>query len=140
VVQVGVRAVDSGGLSVVGVVTIFVVDTNDAPIVAPASFSVPENSSVGRVVGTVTASDPDNLRVGMTPQALAFRISSGDNDKRFSINPTTGQITVAKASLDFEATSLFDLTVEVRSQFRHGFVPSVNPFDESCHTCVLIPR
>ena len=47
-------------------------------------------------------------------QVLTYRITNGDNDRRFSINPSTGVITVAKATLDFEAASLYDLTVEVR--------------------------
>jgi hypothetical protein len=104
--------VDSGGLSASGLINIFVVDTNDAPVVTPASFSVHENSPAGRVVGTVVAVDPDNLRAGVQAQVLTFRISSGDNDRRFSIHPTSGVITVAKPALDFETASLYDLTVE----------------------------
>jgi hypothetical protein len=46
-------------------------------------------------------------------QILTYRITNGDNDRRFNINPSTGLITVAKATLDFESASLYDLTVEV---------------------------
>jgi len=107
-----VSIVDSGGLSDRATVTVNVVDSNDAPIVTPATFSVAENSAVGVVVGTVSAADPDNLRAGVR-QTLSFRISSGDNDRRFAINSGTGIITVAKSTLDFESASNYDLTVEV---------------------------
>ena len=53
-------------------------------------------------------------------QVLTYRITNGDNDRRFSINPSTGVITVAKATLDFEAASLYDLTVEVRFFVLHN--------------------
>ncbi len=107
-----VSIVDSGGLTDQATVTINIIDSNDAPVVAGATFSVAENSLPGVVVGTVVASDPDNARAGVR-QVLSYRISSGDNDRRFAINTLTGVITVAKNALDFESASTYDLTVEV---------------------------
>ena len=65
---VGIRCVDLAGLSASGLVAINVVESNDAPVVTPAVFSVLVNSAMGVVIGTVQASDPDNLRSGTPAQ------------------------------------------------------------------------
>lgn len=72
------------------------------------TFSVPENTVAGTVVGTVVAFDPDTL----TP--LSYAITSGNSNSAFAINPVTGKITVANtAALNFEAQTTFALTVTV---------------------------
>jgi hypothetical protein len=111
--SVSVRVTDSAGSTSSGTINIVVVDSNDAPVVAPAAFSVPENATAGWEVGTVVAVDADNSRVGEPPQELTFRIGSGDPGGLFAIHPSTGVVTVARARLDFESTPVFDLTIEV---------------------------
>jgi VCBS repeat-containing protein len=80
---------------------------NDAPVVAPATFSLAENSAVGTTVGTVVAADPD-------PQTtLMYALAAGNESGAFAINQRTGQITVANSAvLNFEVTPQFVLTVE----------------------------
>ncbi|MGD8957408.1 MAG: cadherin domain-containing protein, partial [Chromatiaceae bacterium] len=79
--------------------------SNISPTVNDAGFSLDENSANGTVVGSVTASDPEN-------GTLSYAITGGNNDGAFAIDATTGQITVADGTLlDFETTPSFTLTV-----------------------------
>ncbi|MGH8557960.1 MAG: cadherin domain-containing protein, partial [Methylococcales bacterium] len=80
---------------------------NEAPVVDAATFSLPENSANGTVVGAVTAADAD-----LPPQILTYAITAGNTGNAFAIDPSSGQITVASmAALDFETTPAFHLTV-----------------------------
>ena len=81
-----------------------VAELGGAPTASPATFAVAENSANGAVVGSVTASDPDN-------DALSYSITSGNTGNAFSVN-ATGQIEVAGA-LDYETLSSYGLTVTV---------------------------
>ena len=72
------------------------------------TFSVPENTVVGTVVGTVVAGDPDPA----TP--LTYEITAGNTNSAFSINATNGKISVANPSaLNYEVQTSFALTVKV---------------------------
>jgi hypothetical protein len=96
------------GLIDTATVTIDLNDVNDPPTVDDQSFAVGENSALGTVVGTVTASDQD------TGQSLSYAITAGNTGGAFAIDSATGEITVATpAMLDFETTPTFNLTVEV---------------------------
>lgn len=76
--------------------------SNDAPTIANQAFSVNEASAPGSVVGTITASDSDNL---------AFSIVGGNTNNTFSVNSSTGQLAVqSNGSLTAGAT--FNLTVK----------------------------
>ncbi len=75
--------------------TITVTPVNDnGPVFVDASptFSIPENSPVGTVVGSVTATDSDS-----PPNSLTYSIIGGNSSGAFAINPNTGEITVAGA-------------------------------------------
>jgi hypothetical protein len=101
-----VTATDGGALSDTANITITVTDQNDAPTLNDAVFGVAENSANGSAVGTVAATDPD---VG---QSFTYAITAGNGAGGFTINPSTGAITVANsAALDFETTPSFALTV-----------------------------
>jgi VCBS repeat-containing protein len=105
-----VRVTDNGTPSLFGSATITVnlTDVNEAPVVSPATFSLPENSANGTVVGTVTFTDPD------AGQTHIFSIFAGNTGGAFAINASTGQLTVATSgALDFETTPTFSLTVRV---------------------------
>lgn len=81
---------------------------NLPPSVGDQSFSLPENSANGATVGHVTGTDPDN------GQSLNWTITSGNGSGAFSIDASTGIISVANASLfDFETTPTFQLVVQV---------------------------
>ncbi len=105
---VTVTVTDAAGLTDTATITVGVTDANEAPIAADQSFSVSEGASNGDAVGTVAASDPD---VGDT---VTYAITSGNADGAFAIDPTTGAVTVADASLlDHETTPSRAVTVTV---------------------------
>ncbi|MBI3463270.1 MAG: cadherin repeat domain-containing protein, partial [Planctomycetes bacterium] len=80
---------------------------NNPPVVAPATFTVAENSPNGTVVGTVAASDAD------PGQALKLSIAIGNNSGAFAIDAATGAITVRDAGrLDFETSPRYTLVVQ----------------------------
>lgn len=81
---------------------------NEAPDILDAVFALAENSALNSPVGTASATDSN---VGDT---LTYSITGGNSSGAFSINPVTGEISVANpAVLDFETTPSFALTVQV---------------------------
>jgi Tfp pilus tip-associated adhesin PilY1 len=106
-----VTVTDGGtpGLSDTATITITLTDVNDSPVVNPQTFNVDENSANGTVVGTVAATDDE-----APPQTLSYAIAGGTGQTAFSINASSGEITVAdSAQLDYETTSSFTLDVQV---------------------------
>ena len=100
-----IRVTDAGGLYSEEPITL--VEQNSPPIVGNQAFSVPENSPIGTVIGTVLASDP-NLG-----QLLTYSIFSGNTGNVFALNSTTGVLSVAANALNFEATSSYTLVVKI---------------------------
>lgn len=109
-----VKVSDGGtpSLSSTQTVIVSVTDVNEAPsIPAGQVFQVLENSVINTSVGTVSASDLDQVAPNNT---LTYSIVSGNPSNPFSINAATGQITVANpAALNFETTPQFTLQVKV---------------------------
>jgi predicted extracellular nuclease len=69
--------------------------------------SIAENTANDAIVGSINATD-------INGDILTYSITSGNTNGAFSINASTGQITVAnRAALDFETTPSFSLTVGV---------------------------
>ena len=95
--------VSDGTLSVTESLSITVSDVNDAPAFndAPYATTVVENDAAAAVY-TVSASDDDG-------DSLTFTIT-GTGSVDFSLNPTTGVVTLADA-LDYESTSVYYLTI-----------------------------
>ena len=89
------------------IVTISLTDVNEAPIATDATATnLAEGSTAGNAVHTVVASDQD------TSDVLTYSITGGNTGTAFTINSTSGAITVADASaLDFETLSTYGLTV-----------------------------
>ena len=86
---------------------------DDEPIIPPSvddqSFSVPENSTSGTVIGSIEA------RSQNAEESLIFVIISGNTNDAFRID-NTGIITVNNESeIDFEVTSQFILDIDVNS-------------------------
>jgi hypothetical protein len=105
------QVTDNGNpaLTQTGQLTINVSDVNEEPVFAgtPFTFTVDENSSNGSVVGTIHATDPDN------GQTVQYTITGGNVGNAFTLNPTTGVLTVAKSTmLDFETNPVFNLTIQ----------------------------
>ncbi len=117
ITSIRITAQDTGGLSISDTFDITVNNINDAPVVEDQNLgSIPENTAVSTVVGTVTALDPD------TPygDTISFSITGGNTDLNanetfpFSIDSSSGVITVADPDdLDFETQATFLLTVTV---------------------------
>lgn len=106
-----VRATSQDGSTQVRSFVINVLDLNDTPpvIAAGQSLTLAENSTAGALIGTLTAVDPDGLGVLQN-----WTIVSGNVGGAFTLNPSTGQLTVANtAALDFESTPFFTLVVTV---------------------------
>jgi parallel beta-helix repeat protein len=81
---------------------------NIPPVINNQSFVVDENSSNGTIVGIVEASDPNS------GQLISYSIIDGNNDGAFTINPSTGELTVSNSDfLDFETNPVFHLTIRV---------------------------
>jgi hypothetical protein len=107
-----VKVTDGGGLSATQNVIVSIADVNETPAIPVGQvLQVLENSAVNTVVGAVSATDPDTVAPNST---LTYSILSGNPSNPFSINPATGQVTVANpAVLNFETTPQFTLQVKV---------------------------
>lgn len=89
-------------------VTIQLIDVNEPPVIVDQSFSIPENSDSGTIVGRVIATDPD------LHDALSFSMTDGDASEMFKIDPASGLISVGdEAVLDFESQPSLQLLVTV---------------------------
>ena len=98
-----ISATDSRGA--VATTTFALVVNNVTPTLAGAFFEVVENSENGTIVGTTTGFDPGD-------DTLTYSIVGGTGAAAFAIDPVTGVIRVADASLlDFETTPRFTLQV-----------------------------
>ena len=79
---------------------------NFAPIASDAAVSIADDTEVGTLVTTVSATDAN------PGDTLSYAISAGNTGGAFAINSTTGEITVA-AALDAQANPSYSLTVMV---------------------------
>ncbi len=98
-------AVSSTGATLTQDFTVAVDDLNDAPVFNPATLSVSEDVSVGSVVGTLSGTDQDFGDV------LSFSLVN-DADGRFSIDASTGVVSVAR-TLDFETAESHEIVALV---------------------------
>ncbi|MFY0591879.1 FG-GAP-like repeat-containing protein, partial [Roseivirga sp.] len=104
-------SVNDGEFTIAGGVDIIITPVNDPPVGDDATVSLPEDATNGTTVHNVVASDPD------AGDALTYTIVGGNDDGIFTINETTGEITVANESLlDFETTTQYDLVVRVSDE------------------------
>lgn len=105
-----VRVDDNGVPSQFGTatVTVFLQDTNDAPVVPNTGFLIGENSVHNAFIGTVASSDQD------PGQSRTYSIVAGNDDDAFALHPTTGVLTVNNsAALDYKTRTHINLTVRV---------------------------
>ena len=71
------------------------------------SFSINENKPDGELVATITATTPD-----FPDEAISFSISSGNENNVFSIDPSTGDLSVNDSEfLNYEVTKSLSLTL-----------------------------
>ncbi|MBD2412417.1 DUF4347 domain-containing protein [Nostoc calcicola FACHB-3891] len=68
---------------------------NDAPVIAPIFFNIPENVSNGTIIRTLTATDVDsNTTFSNWAIASGNLDIDGDGNQAFSINPNTGELAI----------------------------------------------
>ncbi|XP_046545181.1 protocadherin Fat 4-like [Haliotis rubra] len=93
--------------------TVLVLDVNDNdPICAPSNYinTLPEDSSIGTTVSSLTCSDADSS----TP-TLAYSITTGNGEGKFTIDAASGVVTIF-ALLDYETTTSYNLEIQVSDQ------------------------
>jgi len=110
------RAVDQGvpPLSDNAVAILVVTGENLFPptfSVLSSQVIIPENDPVGSVILTVSATDEDDGPNGM----VVYAISSGNEDKKFSLNKKTGALTISQ-SLDYDVVSEYHLNITATDQ------------------------
>ncbi|XP_042193825.1 LOW QUALITY PROTEIN: protocadherin Fat 4 [Callorhinchus milii] len=90
-------------------VNITVLDANDPPVFTSEEYSVQinEGAQAGKHVGFVSAFDSDSVP---SWSRFTYHIGAGNEMGAFSINPQTGQVSVA-AELDRESTPVYNLSV-----------------------------
>ena len=92
-------------------VIVNVTDVNEAPVITPSqSFNLPENSSVGTIVGTVATTDVDAADSGN----LMFAITDGNTNNTFTISNSGGLTVNNNSLLNFEGSpNSFTLEITV---------------------------
>ncbi|XP_035265766.1 protocadherin gamma-A11-like isoform X47 [Anguilla anguilla] len=96
------------------VIHVTVLDANDnVPVFSQALYTVslPENSPLGAVVATVSATDADEGANGEVTYEFA-RVSD-EEMKLFSLDPHSGQIMVT-GPIDFEEESTYELRIQAK--------------------------
>ena len=112
ITQLNVTATDAGGLSGTAVVGINVTNAPEAPVIDPGqSFEIDESIPDTTVVGTITASDPENDITDWSISDASNPDLDGDGTRAFAID-ATGQITVADTD-DINFTVADTITLEV---------------------------
>ena len=110
--QFRVWATDGGDSSIppYAIVTINIADTNDQPPVFKTNYSemsVKENTGIGELVDTVTASDAD---IGVNAE-MTYRIKKGNIDGNFEVHPDNGRV-IVNGEIDYEMRSKYELEIE----------------------------
>lgn len=103
-----VRATDNGSPALYAQATITIVVSqqgNQAPLIDNQTFTATAYASNGTVIGNIAAKDPDEN------QTLTFSIISGNTNNTFSLNSTSGKLTVANSG--YMSPGNFNLTVRV---------------------------
>jgi hypothetical protein len=104
--ELGIRAT-GGGRTINSKAFIDISDINaSAPQIQDANYTIAENTANGTAVGTMVGSDVDG-------DAISYSILNGNTGNAFSINPTSGVISVSnRNALDREVIEKFTLTIQ----------------------------
>ncbi len=109
-VKLSLKLEDTGSpaLNDTALIEILVEDRNEAPSVDSKSATLSEFTSNGAAVATMSAVDPDAGLAG----SFAWSILSGNTDGAFSIDATTGAVSVQDATkIDFERNASHTLVI-----------------------------
>ncbi|WP_025899615.1 cadherin domain-containing protein [Sneathiella glossodoripedis] len=131
-ISVSVTATDGSADPATSVASLSIPKIEHAPEqVALDNNSILEDAAIGDVVGTVTAFDPNG-------DGLTYTLAD-DAGGMFSINETTGEITLA-GELDFETTPDYSVTVNVSDGglvTQQVFTIAVGDVNEAVHSVSL---
>ncbi len=106
--QVLLKDTANPSLTDTATITLTITDANDAPIVQPRSVSLPEHSPNGTPAATAAATDQDPGLAG----EFTWSISGGNPENAFSIDATTGVVTVSRqTAIDFETRPTWQLVL-----------------------------
>jgi len=90
-------------------VTVNLLNVNEKPSSGDQGFMINENQPSGTVIGTITATDPDQSQV------LSFSVLQGNSSGAFILEAATGILKVGNSQLfNFENNPVFNLTVKVQ--------------------------
>ncbi len=104
-----VRVTDTGGLFYDETFNVSIGDVNEAPTINGGyAYSLPENASVGTVLGSVSVSDPDTLNPAF--RNMRYELLGGTGP--FQINSTTGQLSL-QGGLNYESVTGYNFSVRV---------------------------
>lgn len=115
--NVTVSIKDGGNSTVSADTKIFVTDENEAPDAKDGAFTIAENSPAGKLVGTISASDPDTYNA--TYKKLKYTLVGSSS--RYTVAASTGKITVKQnAVIDYETTPNHKDTIKVKVTDKNG--------------------
>lgn len=105
VLNLAVRVTDSAGNSATNNTAITINQVASIPVLPAYSVQIPEHSANGTLTNTEVATDRDG-------KAITYSITGGNGLGGFTIDPTTGIVTVANGTvLDFFDNPNFTLTI-----------------------------
>ncbi len=115
-----------------GTIRVDLINLNDnTPVLQNAVFTISENAPNGTVAGALTATDAD---AGLTP--LTYTIESGNDDNIFTMNSSTGIITVVdNTNLDYETTNRYVLSVKVSDTLNESIASITIDITDETGTC-----
>ena len=115
----GITCSDSAGNSVTASITVDLEPFNDfTPVFTgdvPYATDLAENPTIGLSIFQVTATDDDIIQYN----DITFTFTSGNEEGRFEISPTSGVVTVNK-SIDREDESMYVLNVQAQNVISTG--------------------
>jgi len=83
-------------------------DINEYPIVSDQQLNIKDSEKVGAILGKIPASDPD------FGQTLTYSITKGNSDGYFTVDPSTGNVILAKSVIINGNELNFVLSVKVQ--------------------------
>lgn len=99
-----------GTLVDTAIITINLIDVNDAPTIDPFVFDLDENSINTTLIGTISGNDEDS-----PAQTLTYSITGGTYAANFDIDASSGELTVLDSTpLDYETNPSINITVQVQ--------------------------
>ena len=131
-----ITCTDSGGNSATAFTTINLDPVNDFPPVftgTPYTLELTENTMIGSSVFRLMATDDDVMRYN----DITFSFTSGNEQGRFSIDPSTGVISVSQ-TIDRESQPQYELGVLAQNVILPDDTSGSHPLSDSTMLTIVI--